>query len=90
MQSPKTAITKAQDASKDRLSNFSEGDSVLVARNEFYKGEKLCPRWGAACSITKAQNNWVLDSEDLPSGDIYSIHDSILKSTGFVHWTKRL
>ena len=30
---------------KGKLPNFIEGDFVLVAREDFHKGEKLCLRW---------------------------------------------
>lgn len=65
--------------SKGRLSNFSEGDYVLVARNEFFEDEKLCLRSRGPRRIVKAHNNYVCDVEYLYCGNIDPVHGSRLK-----------
>lgn len=65
--------------SKGRLPNFSEGDYVLVARDDFFEGEKLCLRWRGPRRIIKAHNDYVFDVEDLRNGKIDPIHGSRLK-----------
>lgn len=65
--------------SKGQLPNFSEGDYVLVARNIFFEGEKLCLHWRGPRRIIKALSDYLFDVEDLRSGKIDSIHGSRLK-----------
>lgn len=40
------------------LTYFTEADFVLVAREEFHKGEKLCLRWRGPRRVTKAVNDF--------------------------------
>lgn len=39
--------------SRGKLPNFSEGDFELVAREQFFKEEKLCLRWRGPRRVTK-------------------------------------
>ena len=66
-------------ASRGKLPNFLEGDYVLVAREDFFAGEKLCLRWRGPRRIIKAINDWVYQVEDLRNGDIEEAHACRLK-----------
>lgn len=66
-------------ASAGTLPNFSEGDYVLVAREEFSAGEKLCLRWRGPRRVVKAQNDYVFQVEDLRNGAVEDIHGTRLK-----------
>lgn len=65
--------------SKGQLANFSEGDYVLVAREQFFEGEKLCLRWRGPRRVVKALNDYVFKVEDLRNGDHEDIHGTRLK-----------
>lgn len=65
--------------SKGRLPNFPEGDYVLMARDDFFKREKLCLRWRGPRRIVKVHNDHVFDVEDLRNGEIDLVHGSRLK-----------
>lgn len=65
--------------SKGTLPNFSEGDFVLVAREDFTAGEKLSLRWRGPRRVVKALSNYVFEVEDLRNGQCESIHGSRLK-----------
>ena len=65
--------------SSGRLPNFHEGDYVLVARNDFHAGEKLCLRWRGPRRITRAMNDHVYQVEDLRNGELTEVHVSRLK-----------
>lgn len=65
--------------SKGRMPNFMEGDYVLVAKNTFHRGEKLCLRWCGPRRVVKALNNHIFQIEDLRNGEIESIHATRLK-----------
>ena len=65
--------------SRGELANFSEGDYVLVARKDFFQGEKLCLRWTEPRRVTKALNHYVFQVEDLRNGSLSDIHGSRLK-----------
>lgn len=54
--------------SKGRLSGFTEGDFVLIAKDKFHKGEKLCLRWRGPRRIVKSFNNFVYRVKDLRNG----------------------
>lgn len=45
--------------SRDELSNFTEGDYVLVAREDIFDNEKYCLRWRDPNCIIKALNYYV-------------------------------
>ena len=70
---------KREAQSKGKLANFEEGDFVLVAREDFHKGEKLALRWRGPRRIVKALNDYVFQVEDLRNGTIQDIHGSRLK-----------
>lgn len=61
-------------AEPGQLMNFSEGDFVLVAREEFNKDEKLCLRWRDPRRVTKAISNYVYQVEDLRNGALSDVH----------------
>ena len=65
--------------SEGLIPNFEEGDFVLVARNNFHHGEKLCLRWRGPRRIIKAMNDWIYQIEDLRNGNIETAHASRLK-----------
>lgn len=68
-----------QHMSKGKMPNFEEGDFVLVARDNFHKGEKLCLRWRGPRRVIKAVNDWLYQIEDLRNGAIETAHASRLK-----------
>lgn len=65
--------------SKGKLPNFSNGDFVLVAREDFTAGEKLSLRWRGPRRIVTALNNYVYQVEDLRNGRVQDVHASRLK-----------
>lgn len=66
-------------AERGELANFTEGDYVLVARDEFHAGEKLCLRWRGPRRVTKAINDYVYQVEDLRNGILSDVHAARLK-----------
>lgn len=70
---------KRESMSKGRLPNFTEGDYVLVARNDFHAGEKLALRWRGPRRIVKALSDYVFQVEDLRNGMVEDCHGSRLK-----------
>jgi len=66
-------------ASRGQLPNFSEGDFVLVAREEFFAGEKLSLRWRGPRRVVKCLSDYVYKIEDLRNGSCSDIHSSRLK-----------
>ena len=66
-------------ASRGELPNFLDGDFVLVAREQFFKGEKLCLRWRGPRRIVKALSDLVYLVEDLRNGLTEEIHASRLR-----------
>ena len=67
-----------KSASRGGLANFSEGEFVLVAREEFNAGEKLALRWCGPCRITKAISEYVYQVEDHRNGALEDVHASRL------------
>lgn len=65
--------------SKGSLPNFTEGDFVLVAREDFHTGEKLCLRWRGPRRVVKPDNNYVHLIEDLRNGSVDEVHVTRLK-----------
>jgi len=65
--------------SRGQLPNFAEGDYVLLAREDFFKGEKLALRWRGPRRIIKALNDYVYQVEDLRNGQTEEAHGSRLK-----------
>ena len=61
------------------LPNFTEGDYVLVAREDFFAGEKLAVRWRGPRRIIKALNDYVFQVEDLRNGGLEDVHGTRLK-----------
>lgn len=64
---------------RSALPNFTEGDYVLVARNDFTAKEKLSLRWRGPRRIIKAINDYVYQVEDLRSGELQDVHATRLK-----------
>ena len=71
---------KTQAASRGELPNFTEGDFVLVAGENFFAGEKLALRWRGPCRVIKNLSNYVFQLEDLRNGSTEDVHGSRLKS----------
>ena len=65
--------------SKGQLPNFSEGDFVLVPREDFAAGEKLSLRWRGPRRIVSCNSEYVFDVEDLRNGNVESVHGTRLK-----------
>lgn len=61
------------------LPNYTEGDFVLVAREHFHAGEKLCLRWFGPSRIVKTIKDYVFQVGDFCNSDIDDIHSSRLK-----------
>ena len=70
---------KRQDASRGELQNFTEGDFVLVDREDFFAGEKLALRWRGPRRFIKALSDYVFRVEDLRNGSTEDVHGSRLK-----------
>lgn len=65
--------------SRGVLPKFSEGDFVLVARDDFTAGEKLSLRWRGPRRVIKALSDYVYQVEDLRNGLLENVHGSRLK-----------
>lgn len=65
--------------SRGELANFTEGDFVLVAREEFFENEKLCLRWRGPRRVLKALSDYVFKVEDLRNGETEDVHGTRLK-----------
>ena len=68
-----------QTRARGQLANFMEGDYVLVAREDFHEGEKLCLRWRVPRRVIKALSDYVYRVEDLRTGNYDDVHASRLK-----------
>ena len=66
-------------ANRGLLPNFDIGDYVLVARSEFFAGEKLALRWRGPLRVVKAVSNYIYTFEDLRNGMREDVHVSCLK-----------
>lgn len=66
-------------ASTGILPNFSEGDYVLVAKDDFSRGQKLSLRWRGPRRIVSAKSDYVYHVEDLRTGLTEDIHIGRLK-----------
>lgn len=64
---------------KGTLPNFTEGDFVLVAREEFASGEKLALRWRGPRRVVRSVNEYVYQVEDLRNGLTEDVHITRLK-----------
>lgn len=64
---------------KGQLASSSEGDYVLVAREDFFEGEKLCLRWCGPRRVVKALREYVFRVEDLRNGKLDDVHGTRLK-----------
>lgn len=64
---------------KGDLPNFREGDYVLVAREHFHEGEKLCLRWRGPRRVTSCLNDYSFQVEDLRNGELQEVHGTRLK-----------
>jgi len=56
-----------------------DGDYFLLAREEFFKGEKLALRWRSPRIIVKALSDYVFQVEDLRNEQTEEAHRSRLK-----------
>ena len=70
---------KRQAASRGELPNCTEGDSVLVAREDLFAGEKLALRRRGPDRVIKALSDYVFQVEDLRNGSTEDVHGSRLK-----------
>lgn len=61
-------------ASNGQLPNFSRGDFVVVAREEFHPGEKLALRWREPRRSTKTLSAYVFQIEDHRNGSMDAVH----------------
>ena len=61
------------------IPNFSEGDFVLVARDDFTAGEKLALRWRGPRRITRPVSEYVYQVKDLRNGTLEEVHASRLQ-----------
>ncbi len=66
-------------ASKGIPANFTEGDFVLVAREDMSAGEKLALRWRGPRRVLKALSDHVFLVEDLRNGAVEEVHACRLK-----------
>lgn len=64
---------------KGSLANFGKGNFVLIARENFSEGEKLCPRRRRPGRITMDHSEYVGRVEDLPYGTQDDIHATRLE-----------
>lgn len=61
-------------ASQGVPAKFMEGDFVLVARQNFFKGEKLALRGREPRRVVKTVSNYVYNVEDLRNGSCSDVH----------------
>ena len=66
-------------ASRGVPAGFSEGDYVLIAREDFSAGEKLCLRWRGPRRVVKALSDYVFQVEDLRNGSVEDVHASRIR-----------
>ena len=64
---------------KGVAASFTVVDYVLVAREEFFKGEKLCLRWRGPRRVVKALNEFVYQVEDMRNGTVTEVYSTRLK-----------
>lgn len=64
---------------RGELANFTEGDYVLVARNDFHKKEKLYVLWRDPRCFTTEFNDYVYQVEDLRTESLSEDHATRLK-----------
>lgn len=64
---------------KGELANFIEDNYVLMARDHFHEGEKLCLRWCGPWRVTKFLIGYVFQVKDLRSRDTEDVHGTRLK-----------
>ena len=67
---------KRQAASRGELPNFTEGDFVLVTREDLFAGGKFALRWRGPRRVIKALSEYVFQVEDLRNGSTEDVHDS--------------
>ena len=65
--------------SRGKPAKFEEGDFVLVAKDDSYKGEKLALHWRGPRRILKAISEWIYCVEDLRNSTTENIHASRLR-----------
>lgn len=64
---------------KRQTALFSEGDYVLVAREDLFECEKLCIRCRGPRRVTKALTDCIFCVEDLRIGNTENVHGTRLK-----------
>lgn len=64
---------------KGQLAKFSEGDYVLVAREDLFEDEKLCLRCRGPRQVVKELSDYVFRVEDLHNGNFNDVHGTRLK-----------
>ena len=65
--------------SKGILPNFTEGDFVLVARDNFTAGENLSLRWNGPRRVVKVLSNYAFEVENLRNGTCEIVHGTRIK-----------
>ena len=68
-----------KSAERGELPRFAKGDFVLVAREDFFHGEKLALRWRGPRRIVQDKNDFVYTVEDLRNGTTADVHACRLK-----------
>lgn len=63
---------------RGELANLREGDFVLVAREYFHQGEKLCLRWRGPRHVTQCLSDYAFQVEDLQNGHLQTVHGTRL------------
>lgn len=71
------------------LLRFTEGDFVLVARNELFSVEKLALRWKRSRRVFKALNDFLLMVEDFCNGPTDDIQAFCFDFIATVHFTRK-
>lgn len=71
---------KRKAAERGELPTFTEGHFVLVAREDFFAGEKLALRCGRPRRILKAINGYFFQVEDLQNVSKEEVHGTRLKT----------
>lgn len=64
-------------ATERKLSNFGEGNHVLLDRSDFNVEEKLAVRWNGPCWVVKALDNYVFRVQVLRNGQLDIAHGNL-------------
>ena len=63
-----------KSAERGELPRFTESDFFLIAREDFFEGEKLALRWRGPRRVVKAKNDFVYTVENMRKGTTDDIH----------------